>query len=100
MLAAALLALSATAPVSLWLVADMSTGPKPSPMSKSELFGLVLVFGAFPRVVAMPVVFLVLAIAFLLARDRVTRALLACALAVEAVPLLLLVRHFARVLRY
>ncbi len=61
----------------------------------NDLLGLAMVFLIGPRVVAIPVVFIILALALLMAREKRTRVWLACGLVLEAVPLILLVIHFA-----
>ena len=94
-LAAALLTLSATAPLSLWLLSVLSSGSLPRQGTLNDLLGLAMVFLIGPRVVAIPVVFIILALALLMAREKRTRVWLACGLVLEAVPLILLVIHFA-----
>jgi hypothetical protein len=95
-LAAALLALGATAPLSLWSLNFLGSTPLHLQGALNQLLGLAMVFVIFPRVVAIPVMLLILATAFLLARQRRTRLLLACGLVLEAAPLVLIVIHFAR----
>lgn len=97
-LAAVLLTLSATGPLSLLLLTAVLPEPlQLSPAVKNAL-GAAMVFLIFPRVVGIPVMFAVLGVAFLLAQDNRARVLLACGLAIEAVPLILIALHFARAL--
>ena len=95
-LAAALLAVSATGPLSLWLLSVLASHSPHLQRTLNELLGLALVFLIAPRVVAIPVMVIVLGLALLLARERRTRVLLACGLALEAAPLVLIILHFSR----
>lgn len=95
-LAAFLLAFSATGPISLGLLQLLTSGAPRFPGALDKFLGLAMLFLIFPRVVAIPVVWLGLGIALLLAREKLTRALLVCALALETLPLALIILHFVR----
>jgi hypothetical protein len=57
------------------------------PEAVTELLGLFIAFGAFPRIIFGPVLLLIEGAAFLLLRGRVTRALIATAMLMDLVPL-------------
>jgi len=72
-----------------------TSGPS-RPLAGSELLGLLIAFGAIPRIVAGPVIVVIEGATFLLARGRVTRALLAAAMLMDLVPLSIFALHLAR----
>ena len=97
-LVAAQLLIAVTGPAS-WLAVAYLTGahgPNP-PQAGSQLLGLLIAFGAIPRIVAGPVVLVVEGATFLLAKERVTCALLAAAMLMDLVPLSMYVLHLAGV---
>ena len=102
------LLIAAMGPVS-WLamtILAMTTpagGPSllPSwPQAARELFGLLIAFGAIPRMVLGPVLLVIEGATFLLVRERLARALLASAMLMDLVPLGLFALHMARAVRY
>lgn len=95
-LLAVLLLVAAIGPPSWLAVAGIAT-PRGAnlPEAGRELFGLLIAFGAIPRIVAGPVLLAVEGAAFLLFRQRVTRALLAAAMLMDLVPLGMFAMHLA-----
>ncbi len=57
------------------------------PEAAEQLLGLLIAFGAIPRIVAGPVPLVIEAATFFLVRGRVARALLAAAMLMDLVPL-------------
>jgi hypothetical protein len=98
-LLAAQLLIAVTGPPS-WLAVAYLTGARvPNlPQATDELLGLLIAFGAIPRIVAGPVLLVVEGGAFFLAKERVTRALLAAAMLMDLVPLSMYALHFASVI--
>jgi hypothetical protein len=87
-LLAVLLLIAATGPPSWLAVAYLSGAGAPNlSQAADELLGIFIAFGAIPRIVAGPVLLVIEGLAFLLARARVTRALLAAAMMMDLVPL-------------
>jgi hypothetical protein len=95
-LLAAQLLIAAIGPLS-WLAAAYLTDARVPdlPQAANELLGMLIAFGAIPRIVAGPVVLAVEVAAFLLARERVTRALIAAAMLMDLVPLGMFALHLA-----
>ena len=94
----ALLLIAATGPLSWLAMVYPTSAPVPDlPQPAQELLGILIVFGAMPRIVAGPVFLVVEGVAFLLARKRVTRALLAATMLMDLVPLGLFALHLAGV---
>jgi hypothetical protein len=89
-LLAFLLLVAALGPAS-WLAVTHLGKPGASiaylPQGMTELLGRFIAFGAFPRIIFGPILFLVEGAAFLLLRGRITRALLAMAMLMDLVPL-------------
>jgi hypothetical protein len=95
-LVAAQLSIAAMGPASWLTVAYLASARVPNPpQAGNELLGLLLAFGAIPRIVAGPVLLLVEGMTFLLAKERVRRALLAAAMLMDIVPLSMYALHFA-----
>ena len=96
-LLAAELLVAALGPVSWLAVRAMAAGP--DPQSRPHIFngvlGLLIAFGAIPRIVLGPVVLVIEAITFLLIRVRLARALLAAAMLLDLVPLGIFALHVA-----
>ena len=69
------------------------------PQSLKELLGIFIAFGAMPRIVAGPILLVVEGAAFLLARGRAARALVAGAMLMDIVPLGLFALHMAGLTR-
>ena len=106
-LLAAVLLIAVLGPLSwLTMVAMAMTTPPggPSlpnlPQAAKELLGLLIAFGAIPRMVVGPVLVVIEGVAFFLLRGRMTRVLLAAAMAMDLVPLGLFALHMARAARY
>jgi hypothetical protein len=93
-----LLVLAVIGPLS-WLAVDLlARGPVPNPaLSDSQFVGLLIAFGAIPRIVAGPVLLVVEGVAIFLTKARLTRALLAGAMLMDVIPLGLYALHFASV---
>jgi hypothetical protein len=93
-LLAVLLLIAAIGPPSWLAVANIAT-PHGAilPEAGKELLGLLIAFGAIPRIVAGPAVLVVEGAAFFLFRERVTRALLAAAMLMDLVPLSMFALH-------
>ena len=70
------------------------------PQAASQLLGLLIAFGAIPRMVFGPVLLVIEGATFLLARERVARALLAAAMLMDIIPLSMFALHLARATRY
>jgi len=70
------------------------------PQPAKEVLGLLIAFGAIPRMVFGPVLLVIEGATFLLVRQRVTRVLLAAAMLMDLVPLSLFALHLARAVRY
>jgi len=65
------------------------------PATARELLGLLITFGAIPRMVFGPVLLVIEGATFLLIRERVTRGLLAVAMLMDLVPLGIFAVHLA-----
>jgi hypothetical protein len=100
-LAAALL-IAALGPASWLAVIYLAGGAShlDLPRAAWELIGPLIAFIAIPRMVFGPVLLVIEAVAFLLARSRVARTLLAAAMLMDLVPLSLFALHMARATRY
>ena len=100
-LLAAELLIAAIGPVSWLAVIDMAVTTPPggpslrTPQAVKELLGLLIAFGAIPRMVVGPVLLVIEGVTFLLVRGRVTRALLAAAMLMDLVPLSMFALHMA-----
>ena len=106
-LLAAELLIAAMGPVSWLAVTSMAvTTPEggPSlpnlPQATKELLGLLIAFGAIPRMVFGPVLLVIEGVTFLLVREGIARALLATAMLMDLVPLGIFALHLARAARY
>jgi hypothetical protein len=71
-----------------------------SPAAAGELLGLLIAFGAIPRMVFGPVLLAIEGATFLLVREGISRALLAAAMLMDLVPLGAFALHLARATRY
>jgi hypothetical protein len=102
-LLATVLLVAAIGPAS-WLAVTYLAGggasPPNPPQAASELLGLLIAFCAIPRMVFGPVLLVIEGAIFLLARERVTRALLAAAMLMDLIPLSMFALHLARATRY
>ncbi len=103
-LLAAELLIAAMAPVS-WLAMTLLavTTPEGGPISfphwpqaAPELLGLLIAFGAIPRMVLGPVLLVIEGLTVLLVRGGLARALLAAAMMMDLVPLGIFTLHLAR----
>ncbi len=90
-------------PVSWLAVKHLAGGaspPNPSYQAVSELLGLLVAFGAIPRMVFGPVLLVIEAVTFFLVHARVARALLGAAMLMDLIPLSIFALHMARATRY
>jgi hypothetical protein len=71
-----------------------------SPEAARELLGLLIAFGAIPRMVFGPVLLVIEGVTFLLVREDIARTLLASAMLMDLVPLGVFALHLARATRY
>jgi hypothetical protein len=101
------LLIAAVGPVSwLAMIAMAATTPAggPSlpnvPQAAKELLGLLIAFGAIPRIVVGPVLVVIEGVTFFLVRERIARTLLAAAMLMDLIPIGLYALHFARATRY
>jgi hypothetical protein len=74
-------------------------GPSPlnSLQAVRELLGLLIAFGAIPRIVFGPVMLVIEGVTFLLVHEGIARALLAAAMLMDLVPLSMYALHLAGV---
>ncbi len=88
-LLAAELLLAAIGPVSWLAVTWMAPGPSPRslPEAVSGAVGVLIAFGAIPRIVLGPVLLTIEGATFFLVRERLARAFLAAAMLMDLVPL-------------
>jgi hypothetical protein len=91
-LLAAQLLLAGIGPLS-WLAMVHLAGASAPNLPQVELLGLLIAFGAIPRIVAGPILVVVEGLALFLAQDRVTRALLGAAMLMDLVPLSMFALH-------
>jgi hypothetical protein len=68
-----------------------------SPQAVRELLGLLIAFGAIPRIVFGPVLLVIEGVTFLLVQEGIARALLAAAMLMDLVPLSMYALHLAGV---
>ena len=96
------LLVAATGPASWLAMLYLASGASPTslPQAASGLLGLLIAFVAIPRMVFGPVLLVIEGATFILARDHMTRALLAAAMLMDLVPLSLFALHMARAVRY
>jgi hypothetical protein len=96
------LLIAAIGPASWLAVTYLADGPSlPNlPQAVSQPLGLLIAFGAIPRMVFGPVLLVIEGATFLLARERVARALLAAAMLMDIIPLSMFALHLARATRY
>ncbi len=92
---AAELLLGALGPVSWLAVRWMAPGPSPRslPEGVGGALGVLIAFGAIPRIVLGPVLLMIEGATFFLVRERLTRALLAAAMLMDLVPLSMYAWH-------
>jgi hypothetical protein len=88
-LLAIVLLVAAMGPASWLAVTHLASGASfPNlPAAASELLGLLITFGAFPRIVFGPVFLVIEGVTFLLVRGRLMRAILAVAMLMDLIPL-------------
>src|ERR1019366_4040474 len=70
------------------------------PQAAKELLGLLIAFGAIPRIVVGPVLVVIEGVTFFLVREGTARALLAAAMLMDLIPIGIYALHFARATRY
>lgn len=93
------LLIAAMGPASWLAVQHLAGGaspPNPPHQAVSELLGLLVAFGAIPRMVFGPVLLVIEAVTFLLIRGRIVRAFLAVAMLMELIPLGMFALNVAR----
>jgi hypothetical protein len=85
-------------PVSWLALAYLAANPPipGQPHATNEQLGLLIAFGAIPRIVGGPVLLLIEAATFFMVRGRMTRALLVVAVLMDIVPLTMFALHMAR----
>jgi len=83
------LLIAAMGPASWLAVRWMAAGPSPQslPEDFSVVLGLLIAFGAIPRIVLGPVMLIIEGATILLIRERLTRTLLVAAMLLDLVPL-------------
>jgi hypothetical protein len=92
-LLAVVLLVAVLGPASWLAVRAMAAGPIPA--SVPQVVGLLIAFGAIPRIVLGPVVLVIEAVTFVLIRTRLARALLAAAMLLDIIPLGIFTLHMA-----
>ncbi len=97
MLLAAELLIAATGPASWLAVTYMASGAsdRTLPQTFSGVLGLLIAFGAIPRMVFGPVLLMIEAATFLLVRERPARTLLTAAMLMDLLPLSIFTLHLA-----
>ena len=70
------------------------------PQAAKELLGLLIAFGAIPRIVVGPVLVVIEGVTLVLVRERIARALLAAAMLMDLIPLGIFALHLARAVPY
>ncbi|HTQ26066.1 MAG TPA: hypothetical protein VMI09_15365 [Candidatus Binataceae bacterium] len=100
-LLAAELLIAATGPVSWLAVRWMAADPSPQslPQAISGELGVLIAFGAIPRIVFGPVLLMIELATFFLLRERLTRTLLALAMLMDIIPLGMFALHMAAATR-
>jgi hypothetical protein len=85
-------------PVSWLAMAHLAANPPvpDQPHSTNEQLGLLIAFGAIPRIVGGPVLLLIEALTFFMVRGRMMRALLIAAMLMDIVPLTMFALHMAK----
>jgi hypothetical protein len=106
-LLAAELLIAALGPLSWLAMTTLAVAPPAGgvslpnvPQGLREWLGLLIAFGAIPRIVLGPVLILIEGVTFFLLRGRLARALLAAAMLMDLVPLALFALHLSRMARY
>jgi hypothetical protein len=94
-LLAVVLLVAALGPASWLAVKTMAAGPVP--VSVPQVVGLLIAFGAIPRIVLGPVVLVVEFVTIILIRAHLARTLLAAAMLLDIVPLGMFALHMAAV---
>lgn len=97
-----ILLIAVIGPASWLAVVHLAGGPSPTdrPQAAWAGLGLLIAFGAIPRMVFGPVLLVIEGVTFLLARGHVTRAILAAAMLMDLVPLSLFALHMVRATHY
>ena len=70
------------------------------PQAAKELLGLLIAFGAIPRIVVGPVLVVIEGVTLFLVRERIARALLAVAMLMDLIPLGIYALRLARAVPY
>ena len=97
-LLAAELLIALTGPASWLAVMHLTDGPVPNaPEAEMALFGLLIAFGAIPRIIAGPVLVAIEGVTCFLIRERDRRALLGAAMLMDLVPLGIFALHLSGV---
>ena len=98
------LLIAAMGPVSWLAMTALAVTTRPggpsllnSPQAVRELLGLLIAFGAIPRMILGPIVLVIEGVTFLLVRGGIARALLAAAMLMDLVPLSMYALHLAGV---
>jgi len=96
-LVAAELLLAAIGPASWIAVVYLAAGPAPRdlPNAFAGVLGLIIAFGAIPRMVLGPVLLIVEGVTFLFIRERLARMLLSAAMLMDIIPLSMFALHIA-----
>ena len=96
-LLAAELLIAAMGPASWLAVRWMAAAPSSEslPQSFSVVLGLLIAFGAIPRIILGPVMLMIEGATILLIRERLARTLLAAAMLFDLVPLSIFALHLA-----
>jgi hypothetical protein len=96
------LLVAAIGPASWLAVMSLAGGAGLPNLSQTtrELLGLLIGFGAIPRMLFGPVFLVIEGATFVLVRERVARALLAVAMLMDLVPLGMFARHLTSVTHY
>jgi hypothetical protein len=105
-LLAAILLIAVLGPVSWLTMVTLAEPPAqntaiPDPTQiMAQIQGLLIAFGAVPRIVLGPVLLVIEGVTFLLVRGRITRILLAAAMLMDLVPLGIFALHIMRARPY
>ena len=78
-----------------WLAVTRIASSQSPPQAFSAVLGPLIAFGAIPRIVFGPILLVIEAATFLLARERYARTLLAAAMLMDIIPLSIFALHMA-----